>query len=52
MESRKLRSGGARAAAESVEKLGISMTVFGNRGVTVDTARIRTGDDAPACRFA
>ena len=42
-----MRSGGASAAAESVEKFGISMTVLGMRGVTVETARIRTG--AVAC---
>ena len=31
------------ATAESVAKLGISMTVWGKRGVTVDTAGIDTG---------
>ena len=42
-----MRSGGATATAESVAKFGISMTVFGNGGVTVETARIRTGVAAP-----
>ncbi len=32
----------AAPAAESVEKLGISMTVWGKRGVTVDTASMVT----------
>ena len=38
-----MSSGGASAAAESVAKFGISMTVLGKRGVTVETARMRTG---------
>ena len=36
-------SGGATVAAESVEKFGISITACGKRGVTVETAAIRTG---------
>src|SRR3954451_24840815 len=35
------------ATPESVEKCGISMTVCGNAGVTVDTARTRTGSAMP-----
>ena len=35
------------AAAESVEKFGISMTVLGKVGVTVETASIVTSGSAP-----
>src|SRR6516165_3721075 len=38
---------GATAAAESVAKFGISITVFGKVGVTVDTASIVTSGAAP-----
>ncbi len=38
-----------RRRAESVEKFGISMTAFGNRGVTVETAEIVTSGSAPPC---
>ena len=48
IESMNVRSGGATAVAESVAKFGISITVFGNCGVTVEMARTRTGLDAPA----
>ena len=37
-----VRGGGATTAEDSVAKLGISITVFGNVGVTLETARIRT----------
>ncbi len=47
----KLRSGAAIPAAESVEKSGMSMIVFGKVGETVDTAEIRTGFAIP-CFFA
>src|SRR3954463_16562831 len=50
MESRNGSGGAAAATAESVEKFGISMTVLGNRGVTVDTAATRTGEPAPRDR--
>ena len=39
-----------RRRAESVAKLGISMTAWGNRGVTVDTASMVTRSSAPAWR--
>ena len=39
-------------AAESVEKLGISMMVWGKRGVTVDTASMVTRSAVPAWRRA
>ena len=42
MESMNVRAGGATTPEESVAKLGISMTVFGNVGVTLETARTRT----------
>ena len=45
-----MSSGGPTAAAESVAKFGISMIVFGNLGVTVDTAATRTGSPAPRRR--
>ena len=51
IESRKVSAGGANAADESLAKFGISMTVFGNVGVTVEMPRTRTGDPAP-CRRA
>ena len=35
------------ATAESVEKLGISITVLGNEGVTVETALMVTSGAAP-----
>src|SRR6266571_2435761 len=50
MASRKGSSGGATAAAESVAKFGISITVFGYVGVTVDTAATRTGSPTPRSR--
>jgi len=40
------------ATAESVAKLGISITVWGKRGVTVDTAGIETGVDPAPWRRA
>src|SRR5580704_3967108 len=40
------------ATAESVAKLGISITVWGNRGVTVETAGIDTGEAPPPWRRA
>src|SRR5258705_9420122 len=46
IESRKPRAGGAAVDAESVAKFGISMTVLGKRGVTVETARMHTGGPA------
>lgn len=51
MDSLKVSAGGTTATAESVAMSGRSSTVFGKRGVTVDTARIRTGRAAP-CRCA
>ena len=47
-----MSSGGAAPSAESVAKLGISITVFGYRGVTVDTAATFTvpRPDVPARR--
>ena len=51
LESRNESSGAATAAAESVAKFGISITVFGKVGETVEIARTRTGDGAP-CRRA
>src|SRR5688572_33117469 len=43
MASRKGRAGGASVTDESVEKFGISITEFGNVGVTVEMAATRTG---------
>ena len=42
--------GGANAADESVAKSGISITVFGKRGVTVEMPRTRTGAFVPCVR--
>src|SRR5437868_581469 len=50
MESRNVSSGGPTAAAESVAKFGISMIVFGKRGVAVETAATRTGSPDPRRR--
>src|SRR4051794_21054758 len=47
IESRNVSAGGASAADESVAKFGISITVFGKRGVTVEIPRTRTGDEPP-----
>ena len=43
IESRNGVSGNGTVAAESVAKFGISMTVLGNFGVTVETAAMRAG---------
>jgi hypothetical protein len=46
IESRKLASGSAATAPESVAKFGISITVFGYAGVTVETPATRTASPA------
>src|SRR5205085_12108441 len=43
----KVGSGGPTAAAEWVAQLGIWITVFGKRGVTVETAATRAGEPSP-----
>ena len=43
IDSLKVRSGSPPTVAASVERLGMSMTVLGNVGVTVEIALIRTG---------
>ena len=50
IESRNDASGSATPHAESVAKLGISITVLGKRGVTVETPVMVTGFDV--CRRA
>src|SRR5579863_7386313 len=53
MERRKAGPSSApTATAESVAKLGISITVWGKRGVTVDTAGIVTAGEPPPWRRA